>query len=446
MSAPDGFAVQQKGVVKKQSHFRHYMVVLACLMMCFAPSAFAFSVTGIFYVPITEYLQIPMTTFAVTMTIESIAVIIVLPFVGRFLKSGDARLVLVLAVLCLGGSLLWRSFATQLWEWYVTAAIMGVGVSITLYLATPTLVGRWFEDKVGFFVGLCMAFTGIGGVVFNTIGGLLIASGPDGWRTAYLVFAIVCVVLTIPFILAVRSYPSDVGLLPYRSKNAEGGEKVNAVVLSGVTSSKALKLPGFWILAIFAAFITLVSVILNYMPSYVASFKDVYPETAAMVTWIASITMVGAVVGKIAIGAVSDKNIKYGLALGLSCGYIGIGLLWLIPSSVIAVVLGAFLFGICFASATVQLPMMARYLLGSLDYTTIYARISIAASIAGAVGAIFWGALVDGPGFFALMGVLMGFIAICTVTGYAAIAARKNIVFEEQTICELQPETSKNEV
>lgn len=427
--------IKQDLPFKKGGALRHYLVVITCVMMCFAPSSLAFSVTGIFYVPVTQFLDIPMTTFAVTMTIEGIAVLLVLPLAGRFMSRGDARIILSIAVLCLGGSLIWRGFATQLWEWYVTAAIMGVGVSITLYLATPTLIGRWFENKVGFFVGLCMAFTGIGGVVFNAIGGFLIAGSPEGWRTAYMVFGIACLVLTLPFSLfAVRSFPSDVGLRPYQNKEAAAKETSAPSAATGVKSGPAMKMSAFYIVAVFAGFITLVSVILNYIPSYVASFKDIYPETAATVTWIASVCMVGAVIGKISIGALSDKNITYGLIFGLASGVVGIGLIWLLPAFVPAIAIGGFFFGICFASATVQLPMMVRHLFGSIDYTTIYARVSMVAALASAVGAIFWGMIVDGPGFFVMMAVVMLFIVICAITGFASIAARKKIKFETQEI------------
>ena len=58
-----------------------------------------------------------------------------------------------------------------------------------------------------------MAFTGIGGVIFNQIGTMIIRSAPDRWRRGYLVFALM---ITLPFtILVIRSTPEQIGLHPY---------------------------------------------------------------------------------------------------------------------------------------------------------------------------------------------------------------------------------------
>lgn len=431
----------------KQSHVRHYLVVATCVIMCFAPSALTFSCSGIFYVPVTQFLDIPMTAFAVTMTIAGIAAMLALPLGGKLMDRYDVRVVLTIAVVCVGGGLVWRSFANSLWEWYVSAAFLGIGVAITLYLATPVLIGRWFEKRIGTFVGLSMAFTGIGGVVFNMIGGVLIAGSPEGWRMAYLVFGLSCLIISLPFTLfAIRNSPAEVGLVPYNTAGKKDKiQHAAPTVLSGVPGKKAMRLGVFYVTAIFAACITLVSVVLNYWPSYVSSFAEVYPATAAAATWIASVTMLGAVVGKILLGALCDKNVYYGLFTGLLFGAIGVVLLGFFPQLVPCIAAGAFCFGICFAAATVQLPQMVRFIFGSLDYTTIYSRISMVSALASSVGAMLWGGIVDGPGFSVLLIVCFGFIVVCLVTGVLAINGKKKMIFETDNKINLNGKKEKLE-
>ena len=98
---------------------------------------------------------------------------------GKLTETKDLRLVLSAGVACIGVPLIAMSFFNAVWQFYVTGAIMGIGLAEMLILTVPTLINRWFRKNVGFYIGLCMAFTGIGGAVFNLVGGYLIGTGPE---------------------------------------------------------------------------------------------------------------------------------------------------------------------------------------------------------------------------------------------------------------------------
>ena len=141
---------------------------------------------------------------------------VMLPIAGKLMNKIDLRILLSAAVIVNGVTYLVMSQLTEVWMFYVAGVFLGIGTAPLIYLAIPTLINNWCTKKVGFFVGLCMAFTGIGGVIFNPVGTALIGSGPDGWRLGYLVFGIIMLVATLPFtLLVVRSKPEDKGLLPY---------------------------------------------------------------------------------------------------------------------------------------------------------------------------------------------------------------------------------------
>ena len=90
---------------------------------------------------------------------------------------------------------------------------MGVGMPAVLYLAVPILINAWFCKRIGFNIGLCMAFTGVGDAIFNQLGNLIIQSAPDGWRRRRLTVGLIIQVAALPFtIFVVRSHPSDLDL------------------------------------------------------------------------------------------------------------------------------------------------------------------------------------------------------------------------------------------
>lgn len=267
---------------------------------------------------------------------------------------------------------------------------------------------------MGFFVGLCMAFTGIGGVIFNPIGTAFISSGPEGWRTAYLVFGAIILVGTLPFtLLVVRNSPADKGLAPFGSgEDGSKDEGTEQGAADGIAAEQAMRMPAFFALAAFCGVITLNQTIYQFLPSYALSFADTLPQVAAASGVVASAAMAGQAVGKIILGAVNDKSVKAGIALGIGSGVVGVTLMWLAPGALALLLAGVFLFGVVYAMTTVQTPLLVRTVFGSADYTNIYSRVSMVGSLMSAVAAVFWGFVCDSAGGYALMFIL----------GYACMA------------------------
>lgn len=405
-----------------------YLVVATGIACCIGPSALAFSCAGIFYTPVSEALGVGRGVFTIYMTILCLAMTITLPFAGKLLEKKDVRVLLSAAVVLVGGSMVAMSAFQQVWQFYIAGAFIGVGEAFLLYLAVPTLINRWFSKRVGFFIGLCMAFTGIGGVIFNPIGGALIASGPDGWRMGYLVFGIVALVIALPFTLfCIRSHPSDMGLQPVGYDEAAQSSDVQPVI-TGVSSGVAMKAAAFYLLALFAGIINLCTVIYQFLPSYATSLGDRLPEIAAISATLASAAMLGQAVGKVALGAINDRSVYGGMVVGLGCGLAGLALMWLIPGSVAVMLAGGFLFGVFYASATVQVPLMTRTVFGSREYSNIYSRISMVASLCAAFAATLWGFLIDATGFDYVFILGIAAIVVIFIAGVLALKSGSTLV------------------
>ncbi|MBQ9620767.1 MAG: MFS transporter, partial [Atopobiaceae bacterium] len=200
---------------KKRFHYA-YAIVASCIAITCLPCALVLSCAGIFFTPVSEFFGVPKASFTLYFSVLNIMMMLTLPLAGNHLSRLDARKVLSGATILAGVGLIGMSFGTSMPWFYVCGAVLGFGMAPLIYMAVPTLINNWCVKKVGFFVGLCMAFTGIGGVIFNPIGTAIIQSGPEGWRLAYRVFGLIVLIGTLPFTLfVVRSKPEDKGLLPY---------------------------------------------------------------------------------------------------------------------------------------------------------------------------------------------------------------------------------------
>ncbi len=406
-----------------------FAIVASCIAITCLPCALVLSCAGIFFTPVSEFFGVPRASFTLYFSILNIMMMLTLPMAGNHLSRLDARKVLTGATLLAGLGLIGMSRGNSMPWFYVCGAIMGVGMAPLIYLSVPTLINAWCVKRVGFFVGLCMAFTGIGGVIFNPIGTALIQSGPEGWRTAYLVFGIIALAGTLPFTLfVVRSKPEDKGLLPYGADELATEADTSApaaVEAEGVPAAQAMRMPAFYALAVFCGVITLNQTIYQFLASYATSFADTLPAIAAASGVVASAAMAGQAIGKVVLGIINDKSIKLGLFFGLGCGAVGVLLMWFLPSTLALLLAGAFLFGVVYAMTTVQTPLLVRSVFGSADYTNIYSRISMVGSLMSAVAAVFWSFVIDSPGGFPLMFIGgLACMAVCLVTSLFALGQK----------------------
>ena len=410
--------------MNKSFHYA-FAIVASCIAITCLPCALVLSCAGIFFTPVSEFFGVARAQFTLYFSILNIAMMLTLPVAGRLMSRIDLRVVLSTCVVLCGLGLVGMSRGNSMPWFYAMGALLGVGVAPLIYLSVPALINAWCVKQVGFFVGLCMAFTGIGGVIFNPIGTSIIQSGPEGWRTAYLVFGLITVVGTLPFTLfVVRSKPEDKGLAPY------GADEVSrlgmsSVDLSGVPAARAMKTPAFFALAAFCGIITLNQTIYQFLASYASSFADTLPTIAAASGVVASAAMAGQAIGKVVLGIVNDRSVRMGIFFGLGCGVAGVLLMWLLPSTLALMLVGAFLFGVVYAMTTVQTPLLVRSVFGSMDYTNIYSRISMVGSLMSAVAAVFWSFVIDSPlGFPGMFVGGLVCMAACLATSLYALGQK----------------------
>lgn len=403
-----------------------YLIVLSGIVITCVPCALVLSCAGIFFTPVSTFFGVSKATFSLYFSILNVAMMVALPVAGRLMERVDMRLVLSSCVVMAGGGLIAFSTFSEMWQFYVVGAILGFGLAPLLYLAVPALINAWCVRRVGFFVGLCMAFTGIGGVIFNPVGSALIASGPEGWRTAYFAFGVIILVVALPFTsLVVRTRPADKGLEPYGIDEAASAG--DAAQVRGLPAARAMRAPAFYALAAFCGLITLNQTVYQFLPSYVTNLSETsLPALAAMTGTVASACMAGQAIGKVALGTLSDRSAVGGLAGGLVLGAAGVLVMMLVPGVSALLLAGSFMFGFAYACTTVQTPLLTRNVFGERDYTAIYSRISMVGSLFGAVAAVFWGWVCDLPGGYTIMFVLsLVCLASCLALGTFALSQRK---------------------
>ena len=360
----------------------HYAFVIAacCCLMMGVNVGLTFSCAGIFYKPVTADLGISVGSFGLYMTFMYIASSLMLPMAGRLLDRYSARWLFTGASILNGVALCLMGMMSSLWGFYAAGALLGVSIAFLLYMSYPTLINRWFHTGMGMMIGICVSASGLGGMIFNPIGGWII--GEWGWRMAYYVFGVIVLAGVSPLLaFLLRDRPEDMEL----QKPAD----------TGITYAQAVRMPVFYALIVFA-FIMMGCSTLNL---FIPGFAETSGFTLEQASLAAAASMAGVTLGKLLLGWINDRNCMAGLLISTIGGAVGLAAIVAVSSVLWVVLVGSFFFGWCYAGVTVQTAMLTRTVVGSKDYSRIFATVSVALSAGWAVASGGWGLLADATSY-----------------------------------------------
>lgn len=419
--------------MKKESHARHYLVVVAGVMSA-CMTALVFNCAGIFLPEVAASFDVPLTAVSVFLTIAALCVALSQPLWGQLIGKVPMR---VLGAICVCGVFLvymLLSFATNVIFFYVAGVLFGIVMSFLTYQFVPNIIQNWFDKKAGFWIGFCFAFASLAAVVFNPIGSFCITE--LGWQAAYRIFGVIALVLGLPFMLITRDRPSDLGLVPYGAKDvvkeADGGVE-DKVQLSGISANRAMRSGVFYILCIFVALLGITGGVYQMLPSY-AKALPVAADVPMLGSWLSSATMLAGAIGKFGLGALNDKSKKGALFLLVICGLLGMLGMWFLTESIPVIVVCAFLYGILFASTSVEPPLIISDVFGRKDYSKIYSRIMMCQTFVGAFGVTIFSAILSGAGYgaFFTVGIIVALLVL--ILGLTALSMGKKLKEKEGVI------------
>lgn len=418
-----------------------FKIVFALVLTSFGPLSLGISCAGIFYTSLSAHLGVGAGTLGYYTSILWLASLISLPILGKVFERTDSRI-------CVGGAVtltvldfIWLSNVSAVWQFFLAAAIMGVSVTMLLFLAPSTLINRWLAKRAGFYLGIIMAFTGVGGVVWSAVGGILIET--IGWSATYLVFAALSLAVLPTSIFFISTSPEQKGLLPWAAEarpdnlansanaacEASSAEEANAQPSAnelptseqGMGAAAAFKSPAFPLLLIMCFSLNFNMYVYFMIPSYISTQEVgiLFPLLGATAS---SVAMAGQTISKITLGYIGDRFPYAGAIAGVSLGVIGVALLAMGGSSMVIVYAAAFSYGFYYGVTNVMMPILTRRSFGNKDYATIYSRVSMAATLAGASAGFVWGPIINASGSYMPVFVGVDVMLLITIVLIAILA------------------------
>ena len=305
--------------------FYGWVIVATLFLVNFATMATGSLNFGLFVIPMGEDLDMSRGFIGWSQTTRMVAGGISGFFLGRLLDRHGGRLLIVVASITTGACMVGLFFVQNSWQFLGLFTVMGlVGLSAPGGLLTSVPVAKWFVRQRGRALALATMGLGMGGIAFMPITQILIDGA--GWRSAWLILALVSMTLTAPLALIfLRRQPEDMGLLP------DGRAEVNPNVQRGKpreeiqwTAAQAMRTRTFWRLILFFGLLGLAAGggSIHRLPYWVEQGFD-----ASLVSYAFAADAAGAALMALAAGFMVDRfpvryvgavsSVGFAVAIGL---------------------------------------------------------------------------------------------------------------------------------
>lgn len=172
-----------------------WIIVIGVALVLFGTAGSRFSF-GVFLKPLTEEFDWSRGSLSGALAVAGLATGLLRPGAGWLSDRFDARNVAATGLVIGGAALFGLSRVQELWQFYALFLMMGIGFT----LASPATLTRLISSRFTRRRSLALSLAGSGSAVGETalvpLAAVVLTLG--GWRSAYVVLAIVLLAVVLP--------------------------------------------------------------------------------------------------------------------------------------------------------------------------------------------------------------------------------------------------------
>ena len=368
-----------------------WIIVAAGFLMVMVGLGFGSFSRSTYLKVVTEQMGLDRGGFAMSDTIRNLVTAFLSIYFGKFLFKFDARKMIAGGFAALTASFVCNAIAKGYLEFYIGGVFLGIGLAWTTTTIVGVLVERWFSGNTGFIMGLILAANGVGGFISEKVVNRIIygmdLSRPvsEGrWREAYWFVAILFAIVGVIVVLLIRNKPEDLGIEKTRLAEKKKKEK-RVETWEGFALKQLVRKPYFYMafLSVFFNGIILQAVVSLAKPLMqdVGIGMNVIDTGYSMYAFIL-------LASKILTGVFYDK---WGLKTTYSICSLGILiavilLLFQSPDRIYLTFVYLFVAPFGLPLETVMIPLLAKGLFGTKDFTKIMGYFFAVNTLGMAVG------------------------------------------------------------
>lgn len=361
------------------------IVAVAFLVMVSVYSCFAS--LGIFISSILNELNFSVSEFSLCFTIITLAMTLVVLFMGKIISKISIRGSMVLGCITLGVGLIIFSIGQNIISFYLASLVIGTGLSLGTLTPIAILLNNWFVAKKGMVMGIVFAGSGLGGFLYSIIANKLISN--FGWRTALVVIGCIAILIIAPLVyLIIKDKPEDIGLKAYGAEE----NKFENFVANGKTLKEALGEVKTYMIILGLLITTMIVMGIQFhIPTFLIGLGYSQEHSAIIYALILGFL----VPGKISIGVIIDKfGLKFGMMLSIGALLMALVCVQL-ASSLIFLMIFAVTYAFSNCMCTVAPSIIVAEVFGKKDYGNLMSVVNFSMLIGGSIGPFLTGKVYD---------------------------------------------------
>jgi MFS family permease len=397
------------------------------LALCFANMIVMRGVNGafgVYYLALLEEFSWSRSDGATVASANFFVYAIASPLVGLAFDRFGPRLLMPLGALLVGVGLVVSSFASSLWELYVSYGIItALGQGALSFVGHNALISFWFVRRRATAIGIASMGQGVGALVMVPLTQLLIDQ--VGWRWTYVVTGSLLLLVLVPAnALFQRRAPQDMGQFPDGDDappaESSGRHSAKHAAQRDWTLGEAARSFPFWCITI--GHLALGTALFLINTHVIAHFVAVGYEKLAASFYFGLIGFIR-IGATIVWGSISDR-LGRSEAYGVATLVTALGVVCMIAMTVDAplwlVYLAIFLYGIGHSAGNPTYGAVIGDIFSGQKIGLIFGFLEISFGLGSAFGSWIGGYLFDATGSYAWS---FGVCLVCFIVSGLAINA-----------------------
>lgn len=278
--------------------YHGWNIVGLCVLVQIAALGLTLNCFSLFLHDWTREFGLPVSSFALGITIFSAGCALAAPFSGLAADRFRARWLFSAALVALVAFHLVLSFAASGWHIVALyALLLPVVVTFSSGIPSQTVVSRWFVHRAGLAMGLTAFGLALAGVMFPS---LIVWLLPVlGWRILWRIFAAIIAFVILPLILlGMRDKPD------HRDSDAYTDNERHTAPVSTLTAREVFSRRNFWVTVAVFVPIQCASITMTVNLAPIVTSYGFSPKVAGLMIAALSIS---ALVAKLVAGVAADR-------------------------------------------------------------------------------------------------------------------------------------------
>ncbi len=363
------------------------MVVIAGCGLIGTTIGLGINVAGLFFSPVASDFGVGRGSVSATLTVYNLVQAFTALIAPKLLRRFSFKQMAVTGTLIQVCMVFLMSMSPNIPVMMLLNGIRGFGAGLIGTVTVTIMINYWFNKNNGLMVSFALGFSGLVAAVLSPILTNIIAA--SGWRTGYVVVAVLTAIFNLPAVIFPIALKPD-----YKNMEPYGGRK-DMGVSSASPDALAISMSMLLILMVFTA----CSAATSSLPQHFSGIAESYNMVATGALMV-SACMISNTAGKIILGVLIDR---FGSRVSVSiyAVIVAIGALLIVVSrNSFILVAAAAMYGMCYSMGTVSTSMLAREMFGPAKYSRVYPRLSMTTTVSNAIFTTVVGLLYDMTGTY----------------------------------------------